>query len=324
MGAYIIGEIGSNFDGKFDQAIRLIDIAANSGVDAVKFQLFKASVLYPDGPVSSFESVRAAELPRDWVSDLKLHAESCGLDFLASPFDLDAVNLLERLGVVAYKIASSEIQNKKLLIAIAKTKRPIYLSTGMSSMADVAEAVEVLDSNNSGSVTLLHCTSIYPTPYDEVSLNLMHVLQVGFGKKVGFSDHSLGIAIPLAAVALGATVIEKHFTLDRSLSGPDHSYAIEPDELQMMVRSIRQIESSLVGPTSKIVMPDEKRWGRLEGIYAGKDLCAGNNVTCADIEIKRPGISIPARYKDLLIDLKYTKDLKKGEPINWDDVGTGL
>ena len=320
MNVYIIAEIGSNFDSNFDQAIKLIDAAAIAGADAVKFQLFNANVLYPQGPKNVVDILSKVELPREWVPRLKEYSESCGLDFMASPFDLDAVDLLEDVGVRAYKIASSEVLNHDLLFHIAKTKKPVYLSTGMSSMADVAEAVEILDSAKSGEITLLHCSSVYPVEFHEVNLGAMKTLEVAFGKKIGFSDHTLGISCSLAAAALGATVIEKHYTLSRGLEGPDHFYALEPDELKNMVDGIRQVELATSGDGLKNLLPDEKKWGRLIGVHASEDIKAGIELTLDLIMTQRPAIGIPARFSKLMIGKRVIRSVKKGEALNWSDL----
>jgi len=232
---YLVAEAASNFDGNLAQAKKLVDVAKDAGADAVKFQLFKADVLYPEKNQPVHAVVKANEFPRQWLPELCGHAKSRGIDFLATPFDAEAVDLLEEAGVKAYKWGSSETTNHPLLLKAARTRKPVYLSTGMCTMADIAEAVEILDQNGCPSVTVLHCYSVYPTAYEDANLRVLKTLRHAFGKPVGFSDHSLGIALPIAAAALGATVIEKHFTLDRTLKGPDHSYALEPRELKEMV-----------------------------------------------------------------------------------------
>lgn len=318
---YIIGEIGSNFNQSIEQAKELIGVAASAGVDAAKFQLFRADVLYPDGPSEVHQAVKKCELPPEWLSELKGHCASLGIDFLVSPFDVEAVDHLEKIDVGAYKIASSEVSNRKLLLRIARTRKPIFLSVGMSSMADVSEAIEILDSNQSGDVTLLHCTSVYPTPFKDVALRVIQTLKAAFGKSVGFSDHSLGIHMPVAAVTLGAEVIEKHFTLSRELEGPDHSYALEPDELKEMVRAIRQTEIALTGDR-KLLLDDEKRWGRLRGLYSKNILPAGSTIQIDDLISRRPlATAIPARYKRAIVGERILRRIEKDEPITWDAIG---
>jgi len=317
---YIIAEAGSNFDGQLSQAKELIDVAVKAKVDAVKFQMFQAKILYPnkDDPVHS--RVKDCELPREWIPELYSYATNQNIDFLVSPFDLEAIDILEKVGVVAYKWGSSETTNHQLLIHGAKTKKPIYLSTGMCTMADIAEAIEILDANGCPKITLLHCYSVYPTAFEDANLRAMETLGKAFRKSVGFSDHSLGISLPIAATALGAKVIEKHFTLDRSLIGPDHSYALEPNELVEMVCQIRNVESAL-GSNIKKMHPDESAWGRREGIYAKNFISKGQIITKNDVFIKRPAISIPARYLSTLIGMVSSSDIDKNSPIMWNHLG---
>jgi sialic acid synthase SpsE len=226
---YIIAEAGSNHDGDYRQATKLIDIAAGAGADAVKFQCIPP-------------------LERDWMPELQNHASESGIDFLATPFDIDAVAELDALGVPAIKIAAPELVNLQLIQAAAETGRPLILSTGMATMDEVHRAV--IEAVTAGrftddDLTLLQCTTRYPTPSHQVNLRAMQTMRERFGVNVGLSDHTLGIAIPIAAAALDASVIEKHFTISRDLEGPDHPFAVEPDELKAMVQGIRDVEKAL-------------------------------------------------------------------------------
>lgn len=222
---YIIAEAGSNHDGSLEQAFSLIDIAADAGADAVKFQCLEP-------------------LKREWLPELQKYATQEEIDFLVTPFDVEAVEVLDELDVPAIKIASPEIVNLELVEAVAKTRRSTILSTGMADGVEILDAVQLFDHRTE--LALLQCTTAYPAPYEKVNLRAMDGLRlIGSDCPVGLSDHSLGIAIPIAAAALGARIIEKHFTLDRSLEGPDHSYALEPDELKSMVEGIRQVQLAL-------------------------------------------------------------------------------
>jgi N,N'-diacetyllegionaminate synthase len=224
---YIIAEAGSNHDGDFAQAHELIEVASDAGCDAVKFQC-----------IPPFR--------RDWVEQLKLKANAFDLDFLATPFDVEAVEFLADVGVPLLKIASPEIVNLSLVKAAADTGLPLLLSTGMADLGEISEALRTRDLDLAEQdVALLHCTTRYPTPPAQVNLNAMETLRFVFGFPVGLSDHSEGIAIPIAATALGARIIEKHFTLDKTLEGPDHHYALEPEELRQMVEGVRQVEQAL-------------------------------------------------------------------------------
>lgn len=316
---YVIAEAGSNFDGKLSQARELIDVAAAAGVDAVKFQLFRADVLYPDKSKPVHSKVKECELPREWLGELVAYSKSRNIDFLATPFDSEAIDLLEEVGVKAYKWGSSETTNHRLLLQAARTGKPIYLSTGMCTMADISEAVDVLDMNGCPQVTILHCYAVYPTAYEDANLRVMNTLRHAFHKAVGFSDHSLGITLPIVAVALGATVIEKHFTLDRTLKGPDHSYALEPKELTEMVVQIRNVEKALGSP-QKRMHPDEIAWGRRNGIYARRSLMKGQVIATEDLLIQRPATSIPARYRASVEGMVAKSDLNAGSPIHWENI----
>lgn len=316
---YIIAEAGSNFDGKLSQAKQLIDVAAESGADAVKFQLFRADVLYPDSSQPVHSRVKDCELPREWLPELMDYSKSRNIDFLATPFDLEAIDLLERIGIKAYKWGSSETTNHRLLLRVARTGKPVYLSTGMCTMADIAEAVEILDANGCPEVTILHCYAVYPTEYKDAHLKAMDTLRKAFQKPVGFSDHSLGISLPIAAAALGANVIEKHFTLDRKLPGPDHSYALEPHELKDMVSQIRNVEDALGSP-DKRMHEDEIAWGRRDGIYAKRVIKKGQAIQHDDILIKRPATSLAARYRSSVIGMIAKSELDEGSPIQWRDI----
>jgi len=316
---YIIAEAGSNFDGKLSQAKQLIDAAAEAKADAVKFQLFRADVLYPDKGQAIHSKVKDCELPREWIGELMAYSKIRNIDFLASPFDAEAIDLLDSAGIKAYKWGSSETTNHRLLLRAARTSRPVYLSTGMCTMADIAEAVDILDANGCPEVTILHCYAVYPTAYGDAHLSVLDTLRHAFHKSVGFSDHSLGIALPIAAAALGAVVIEKHFTLDRNLKGPDHSYSVEPHELKEMVVQIRNVEMALGSP-EKRMHPDEIAWGRRDGIYAKRPIKKGQMIMAEDLLIQRPATSIAARYRASVVGMNVKTDLQEGSPIHWLDI----
>lgn len=223
---YVIAEIGSNHDGSLNQAIDLISDAKAAGADAVKFQCLP-------------------NLPRDWLPDLKPWTDETGIDLFATPFDVDAVRYLIELGVPYLKIASVEIIRRDLIQAAAENGIPLLISTGMATLSEIRDAIDWANWGNKASLTLLQCTTQYPTPPSNVHLRAMVSINQAFGLPVGLSDHSTSIAIPAAAVALGATVIEKHITLDRTLPGPDHPFALEPDEFAAMVRGIREVEEAM-------------------------------------------------------------------------------
>ena len=267
---YIIAEAGVNHNGDLDTAKKLIDEAKKAGADAVKFQTFKAENLASktalkatyqkqttDSKQSQYEMLKALELSIKSHTKLIEHTKNIGIEFLSTPFDIDSANLLFELGLSKFKIPSGELTNLPLLRTIAKFKKPIILSTGMATMAEIWDAFNILTTNVAlEDITILHANTEYPTPFCDVNLKAMVSIGAEFGVKFGYSDHTLGIAVPIAAVALGASVIEKHFTLDKTQPGPDHKASLEPNELAQMVAGIRAIELAL-GDGIKSPSPSE-------------------------------------------------------------------
>ena len=254
---FIIAEIGSNHDRDLRQARELMDSAHGAGADAVKFQVFSADALYlKDDPYHKLFAEN--ELPREWIPELTDFARELGVVFLASVFDNDAVDRLHEVNVPAYKIASAELTDSSLLKYTSAKMKPMILSTGMSDLTDIARAIDIVCSTGNREIIILHCTSLYPTKTHQVNLRAMTTIKSHFSPlPVGLSDHTMSITIPAAAVAMGACVIEKHITLGRILSGPDHSYALEPNEFKQMVQSIREVEDSLGSPV-KAPLPEER------------------------------------------------------------------
>jgi N,N'-diacetyllegionaminate synthase len=313
---FIVAEIGSNHNQNLDQAKQLIEIAAKAGADAVKFQLYVADDLYSeDSPV--YEAVKATELQHGWLHKLSRHAVENSLLFFASPFSTKAVDLLQEVDVPVYKIASSETVKLDLLKHVASKKRPIILSTGMCDLADIYEALKVIRSENNHDVILLQCTSLYPTPMNRVHLRAMDTLRSTFNLPVGFSDHTIDIIIPVAAVARGACLIEKHLTLDRHLPGPDHSYALEPQEFTQMVGAIRGTEEAL-GSIDKIMLPEEGQYARRESVRAAQDIPSGETILPSMLHFGRPGDGIRPRYVSAVVGQKILRPVKRGEPITWE------
>ncbi len=314
--SFIIAEAGSNHNRDLAQAKKLIDVASASGADAVKFQLFKAEVLQPVRD-KVFDIIKGCEFPREWLKELVGYARKKGIIFLASPFDAEAVDLLDERGVADFKLASSEVTNFSFLRHIASKKKPIILSTGMSDFADVYDAVEVLREAGSKDLALLQCSALYPAPAEKIHLRVMDTLRDAFEVPVGFSDHTLGILFPSVAVARGACIIEKHFTLDRTLPGPDHSYAIEPDELVRMVKDIRAVEASL-GDCVKRFLPEERMKTRRVSLFAACDIKSGETVQLSDVVLHRPGMGLSARFLSYVLGQTVKRSVKKDEPITWD------
>jgi len=312
---YVIAEVGSNFDKSLDKAKKLIDVAKEVGANAVKFQLFRADVLYPnrDGLYDIFKSI---ELDAEWVPMLDEHARDQGLHFMASAFDMCSVNVLEAINTSAHKVASSETNDLGLLHKLASTGKPMIISTGMCDMVDIEEAVSVCLGAGNNQIVLLQCGTMYPVPNKLVNLRVIQSLAQRFNCPVGFSDHTLGQVAAITAVGLGATVFEKHYTLDKKSAGPDHFYALEPDELKYYVAAIREAHEAL-GAGEKQMLPKEKELGRREGLYLGRNMAKGEVITAADIVIKRPAVGLRARYASSVVGAKLSQTLEKGNPLDW-------
>lgn len=328
---YIVAEAGSNHNQSLEMAKELIDVAAEAGCDAVKFQTFSAATLYSKktpqfsylGDVDVYKLIEANELPRAWQAELFAHAQRQAITFLCSPFDLQAVDELAEIGVLAYKIASFELVDHAFLRYIAAKGKPLLLSTGMANLGDIEEAVAAILATGNREVALLHCNSVYPTPMASVNLRAMETMRQAFRCAVGFSDHTVGTTIPVAAAALGANVIEKHFTLSRRLPGPDHGpFALEPDELKALVQQIRWTATAL-GNGIKTCAPDELEFARKgrRSIVAAMDIPAGAVLTAEMLVVKRPGLGIPPKFMELLIGRRVRVDIAADEPVTWAHIG---
>ena len=323
---YIIAEIGSNHNRDIDIAKKMIEEAAIADVDAVKFQTFKAEKLYSKkapkfskDSIKPFDLIKSIEIPREWHSELFKYAKNKRLEFISSPFDYEAVDDLYNIGVPAFKIASFEIVDLELLKYVAKKGCPIILSTGMATLEEIEEALTAIRSQGNDDIILLHCNSMYPAPVEIVNLNAIHTMSNAFKIPIGFSDHTMGIHIPIAAVAKGAKVIEKHFTLDRTMKGPDHHFAVEPNELKQMVQNIRDIEKA-AGTGIKERAKDEQEMyekGR-RSIIAAQDIPKGAKITRDKIVIKRPGYGIKPKFLDIVIGKEAKVDIEVEQWITWD------
>ena len=329
MATIIIAEAGVNHNGNFENACKLVKAAKQAGADFVKFQTyisekviskFAVKAEYQKKTTSSNESqldmVKKLELSFDQFTQLDKLCKEVGIKFLSTPFDLDSLAFLETLNIPFWKIPSGEITNLPYLIAIAKTKRPIIMSTGMCEMQEIEDAIKVLKENGSTSIKLLHCNTEYPTPFEDVNLKAMEIMRKRFNVEVGYSDHTRGIEVSIAAVALGATVIEKHFTLDRNMEGPDHKASLEPSELAVMVSSIRNIEKA-IGIGIKTASPSEKKNKAVarKSIVAKTNIKKGEPFVEENITVKRPGSGIsPMKWFDVL-GTKAVRDFKEDELI---------
>jgi N-acetylneuraminate synthase len=315
MSTYIIAEAGVNHNGNLELAKLMIDKAKEAGVDCIKFQTFVSKNIvsknaskaeYQKQQTNSSESqldmLRKLELSFDDFKELKEYCKFRGIEFLSTAFDFDSIDFLNSLGIRTWKIPSGEITNLPYLIKIAKTLKPVILSTGMSILDEIGESISILKTNGCKDITLLHCTTEYPAPYADVNLRAMDTLKQKFNLPVGYSDHTKGIEIAIAAVVMGATVIEKHFTLDRNMEGPDHKASLEPDELKDMVKSIRNVESA-IGNGEKIPTESEIKNIAIarKSIIARCSIKKGETFTEDNITVKRPGNGIsPMRWFDVI------------------------
>jgi len=330
---FIIAEAGVNHNGRLDLAKKLVDAAAKAGVDAVKFQFFEASKVVTDDAEmaeyqkenlqsneSQVEMLKKLELNEENHKILKDYAEKKGLIFLSTPHSGDeAVDALERMDMAAYKIGSGDLTNKPFLEHVAKTQKPIFLSTGMATMPEVKKAIEWIRKAGNDKIIALHCTSNYPCPYDEVNMNAMKTMMNELDCLVGYSDHTIGTEIPILARAMGACLVEKHYTLDKNMEGPDHKASADPEELKFIVKSIRNIEKAF-GWSEKKPNKSEKPIMDMvrKSLVADKDIKKGKKIEPKDIFIKRPGTGIQPEDYDKVIGKKAKADIKKNKLISWE------
>jgi N-acetylneuraminate synthase len=323
---FIIAEAGINHNGNITLAKKLIDAAKDAGADAIKFQthipekeMLKETVTADYVGESLFDLLKRVELSKKDHVELKNYATDKGLLFLSTPFSKEAVDMLEELGVIAYKVGSGEMTNLPLLGYIATKNKTMIISTGMSTFEEIEETVNFVKKLNNNLI-LLHCTSTYPTKYEDVNLRVIEHLRENFKIPVGLSDHSIGIYTALAAVVLGACVIEKHFTISRDLPGPDQNASITPNELEELVKGVRAIEKAL-GSTKKVT-DDELQIQKMarESVVTLVDISKGSVITNDMVWVKRPGTGIPAKHMEKVIGRIAQKDIKADTIIKWDDL----
>ncbi|MFA5049556.1 MAG: N-acetylneuraminate synthase [Candidatus Micrarchaeia archaeon] len=331
---FIIAEAGVNHNGKLNLAKKLIATAKKAGADAVKFQTFVSKDLVSETAQKAeyqkandrrhetqFEMLKSLELTPKQFMDLKTYCKKLDILFLSTPFDLASVELLEKLGISAYKIPSGEITNLQLLRHVARKGKPIILSTGMAGISEIARALKVIYSTGNKRVAILQCTTSYPAPPNTLNLRTIPVLTKKFRMPVGFSDHSEGIVAPVVAVSLGACIIEKHFTLARTLPGPDHKASIEPKELKAMVDAIRTTEQMLgEGLKKKQEIEKEISPHIRKGLYAKTTIKKGEKLTSRNITAKRPVKGLPAEKFDWVLGRHMNINLAEGEPIYLADI----
>jgi N,N'-diacetyllegionaminate synthase len=334
----IIAEAGVNHNGDLLKAKELIDVAADAGVDYVKFQTFKAeSIVSPtakkaeyqvknigDSDDSQFNMLKKLELSHADHIELINYSEQRNVKFFSTAFDIESIHYLNTLGLNMFKVPSGEITNYPYLKAIAQINKPVILSTGMSTLGEIESALNVLIKYgvNRENVIVLHCNTEYPTPMEDVNLKAMNIIGQTFGVKIGYSDHTLGIEVPIAAVALGATMIEKHFTLDRTLPGPDHKASLQPDELKAMVAAIRNIEKALSGDGRKEPSKSETKNRNIarKSIHLARSVMDGTILTEQDIIALRPGDGISTMEWDFVIGRKIVGNKEAFYKLSWSDL----
>ena len=329
---YIIAEAGVNHNGRLDLALQLCDAAKDAGVDAIKFQTWKTELIISKNTEmadyqkknlgnddSQYDMLKKLELSYDNFRLIKGYCDNIGIQFLSTADETESLDFLCELGMPLIKLGSGEITNIPYLRYCAKKNMPLIISTGMCNLSDVATAFDVLSEAGAKDITVLHCTTNYPCPMDEVNLRAMQTMKDAFKCKVGYSDHTMGTEIPIAAVAMGAEIIEKHFTLDRNMEGPDHKASLEPQELKYMVDCIRNIEVAL-GDGIKKPNASEVEISKvvLKSIVAKAAIKKGDILTSDNITIKRAGSGIPAAHWDMIVGTKALHDFDIDEPIRID------
>lgn len=331
---FIIAEAGVNHNGDISLAKRLIDAASDAGADAVKFQIFKAeNVVTADAEkadyqkrsespsATQYEMLKKLELAPTEFRILSEYAKKRGLVFLVTPFDAESVDFLDEIGISAFKIPSGEINNISFLKYIAKKHKPIILSTGMSTLGEVEHAVRAIEEEGNADIILLHCVTNYPADAEDVNLRAIDTLYHAFGFPAGYSDHTLGIVIPIAAVSRGACILEKHFTLNKNLPGPDHKASLEPVELKRMIAGIREVETAMgtgIKAPTRSEIENIKTIRR--SVVAAKDIPKNTIISSGHVTTKRPGTGISPDLISTIIGTRTKRNIKKDEMLTWDDV----
>jgi N,N'-diacetyllegionaminate synthase len=326
---YVIAEAGANHNRDLGLARELIDAAADTGADAVKFQTYSGASIYSsktprfeylDDDRSPQELLEAISLPREWQPRLAEHARERGIHFFSSPFDYDAVDQLAAVGVPAMKIASFEIVDLPLICKAAATGIPLILSTGMAVYGEVEDALGAVVAEGNDTVALLRCASVYPSPPEIMNLRAMDTMRRAFGVPVGLSDHTTGISVPAGGAALGMELLEKHFTLSREMEGPDHAFALEPDELKAMVTAVREVEAAL--GNGRLEGPSEDEAKEMyslarRSIVAASDITAGTEITREMLTTKRPGYGIAPKHLDVVVGRPARVDIEADDVLTW-------
>ncbi|MEF2230129.1 MAG: pseudaminic acid synthase [Pseudodesulfovibrio sp.] len=327
---YVIAEMSGNHQQDYDKAVAIIHAAKAAGADAVKIQTYTADTITLDSDKECFQVrdpnwvgftmhqvFRRAYTPWEWQPRLKEVANGLGLDFFSTPFDFTAVDFLEEMGVPCYKIASFELVDIPLIRKVAATGKPLILSTGMGSEAEIREAVDAFRKAGGTDLALLKCTSAYPAPPEEINLNTMIYMREAFGVDVGLSDHSLGVEVPIAAAAVGASVVEKHLCLDRSEEGPDSYFSLEPDEFRAMVDGIRKVEAAMGVVTFAVTSKQQACLISRRSLFVVRDIRAGERFTPENVRSIRPGHGLHTRHYDEVLGRSAACDIRCGTPLEW-------
>ncbi len=331
---YVVAEISANHNQKIETAVEIFKAARDAGADAVKLQTYTPETLTIRSDAEYFrigsgtlwdgrtlyDLYEEAYTPWDWHPKLQKIATELGLDLFSTPFDSTAVDFLEGLEMPAYKVASFEIVDLPLIEYIGSKGKPVIISTGMATLGEIEEAVRVVRDAGARQIALLRCVSAYPAPPDEMNLRTIPHMSEAFGVPVGLSDHTLGIAVPAAAVALGASLVEKHLTLSRDLPGPDSAFSLEPHEFKAMVAAIRTVEKALGSIRYGASEHEKNSLAFRRSLFVVKDMRAGEFFTAENVRSIRPGYGLAPRYYEKIIGCKATRDIKKGTPLSWDVV----
>ena len=332
---YIIAELGANFDGSLEKAKELAQAASEAGADVIKFQSFLASKIVAGKGFASMklkgvhgswgrpvdEVFKDAEFPRAWHQDLAKYCRKLGVAFSSSPYDFEAVDLLDDIGVDFFKIGSGEITWPEMLTYIAQKNKPMILSTGASTLAEIDEALSIIETTGNNKLALLQCITNYPSKIESANINVLKTYQTAFNIITGYSDHAPGDVVVLGSVALGGRIIEKHFTLDKKAKGPDHPHSMDPQEFKLMVDRVRMLEKAL-GSSRKEVVPEEAETVIVQrrGLYAAHDIAAGKKFSEKNVIALRPALGVLPKFKSLLIGKTAKKPIEAGNPIYWEQV----
>jgi pseudaminic acid synthase len=329
---YVVAELSANHGGDYERARQLVEAAKETGADAVKLQTYTAETLTLDSDAAPFrvgggtlwdgrtlhDLYREAHTPWDWQPRLKARADELGLDLFSSPFDASAVAFLEQMGVPAHKIASFEIVDLDLIRRVGATGKPVILSTGMADHGEIEEAVRVARESGASGVALLKCTSAYPAPAAEMNLRAIPAMEAAFGVPVGLSDHTLGTTVAAAAVALGACIVEKHFTLSRSIPGPDSAFSLEPEEFRRMVDGIRTTEAALGSAAHGIGPAEDRSRAFRRSLFVVRDVRRGEPFTAENVRSIRPSGGLLPKHREAVLGRSAARDIARGTPLTWD------